>query len=112
MGHHPRMTSVQVNAASLRTAARVLGAAARELAVAHDQAGSVLDVDVPHLHGAAAVQARGMLQEALGACFRMGGSDQQLADALEYAAEHTEQLEMILVACLTPAHGSRPDAAS
>lgn len=111
MGHDPRMTSLQVDAAALRTAARQLAAAARELAVAHDQAGSVLDVDVPNLHGGAAATASDMLHAALAACFRLGDSNRRLADALSYAADHTEQLEKILAACLTPAHGSRPDAA-
>ena len=105
------MTSVQVDAALLRTAARQLGAAARELADAHDQAGNVLDVDVPRLHGMAAVQASSLLQEALAACFRMGESDQRLAEALDSAADHTEQLEAILIDCFAPAHGGRPDAA-
>ena len=111
MGHDPRMTSLQVDAAALRTAARQLAAAAGELAVAHDQAGSVLDVDVPRLHGGAAGSASQMLEDALAACFRLGESNGRLADALSYAAENTEQLEQILAACLTPDHGSRPDAA-
>ena len=111
MGHDPRMTSLQVDAAALRTAARQLAAAAGELVVAHDQAGGVLDVDVPHLQGGAAATAGHMLQEALAACSRLGESNGRLADALSYAAENSEQLEAILAACLTPAHGSRPDAA-
>ena len=105
------MTSLQVDTTALRTAAWQLRHAAGELSAAHDQAASVLDIDVPRLHGAAAAQARGMLQEALGTCFRLGDSAQRLADALTYASDHTEQLESILVACLTPAHGNRPDAA-
>jgi predicted signal transduction protein with EAL and GGDEF domain len=106
MGHDPRMTSVQVDAAALRTAARQLATAADELAVAHDQAGSVLGVDVPHLHGDAAATASHMLHEALAACYRLSESNQRLSDALSYAADHTEQLEEILTDCLTPAHGS------
>lgn len=105
------MTSVQVDVTSLRTAAWQLGRAAQELAIAHDRAGSVLDGDVPRLDGAAAAQARDMLQEALAACFRLGESDRRLAEALSYAADHAEQLEAILAACLTPPHGDRPDAA-
>jgi hypothetical protein len=105
------MTSLQVDAAALRTAARQLAAAADELAVAHDQAASVLDVDVPHLQGDAAATASHMLLEALAACFRLSDSNGRLADALSYSAENTEQLEGILAACLTPSHGSRPDAA-
>jgi hypothetical protein len=111
MGHDPRMTSLQVDAAALRTAARQLETAARDLALAHDRAGRDLDVDVPFLHGAASAHARDMLQQALAACFRLGESDRRLADALAYAADHTEHLEAILVDCLTPAHGKRPDAA-
>jgi hypothetical protein len=105
------MTSLQVDTTALRAAAEQLRQAAGELTVAHDQAGSVWAVDVPRLHGAAAAEARRMLQEALAACLRLGQSADRLADALAFASDNADQLESILVACLTPSHGSRPDAA-
>jgi hypothetical protein len=111
MGHYPRMTSLQVDVTALRAAARHLGSSADELAIAHDRASTVLDADVPRLHGIAAAQARDMLQEARAACFLLGENDHRLAEALAYAADHAEHLESILVACLTPSHGSVPDAA-
>jgi hypothetical protein len=112
MGHDPRMTRVQVDIAGLRTAARQLGASADDLAVAHNRADQVVDLDVPRLHDGAATQASTMLQEALAACFRLGESDRRLASALDSAADNAEQLEAILVACLMPAHGSRLDASA
>jgi hypothetical protein len=99
------MTSVQVDAPSLRSAARSLAEAADQMAVAHNRAGAVLQGDVPHLHGRAAAQASEMLHEALAACARLGESDRRLAEALFLAAEHTEQLESILVSWLTEAGG-------
>lgn len=105
------MTSLQVDVHSLRAAARQLDQAADQLLVAHDRAGSVLDGDVPRLHGSAAAQARDMLGKALAAASVLGESDRRLAVALTLAADHTEQLESILSACLTPRQRSQPNAA-
>jgi hypothetical protein len=105
MGHHPGMTSVQVDEPSLRSAARSLGQAADQMGVAHNRAGAVLEGDVPRLQGAAAAQASDMLHKALAACAELGENDRRLADALFLAAEHTEQLESILVNWLIEAGG-------
>jgi hypothetical protein len=75
------------------------------MAVAHNRAGAVLEGDVPRLHGAAVAQASDMLHEALAACAELGESDRRLAEALFLAAQHTEQLESILVNWLTDAGG-------
>jgi hypothetical protein len=105
MGHHPGMTSVQVDEPSLRSAARSLGQEADQMAVAHDRARTVLNGDVPRLSGAAAAQASHMLHEALDACTRLGESTRLLGDALFQAAEHTERLESLVFNCLTEAGG-------